>query len=119
MFFYLQQGLQVAQRLSSFNVAKIIYNDVEKKKEAENYNCEYVSWDDLLGQSDFLICTCVASPETIGIFNKQAFSKMKKDSIFVNVSRGVIVNQDDLYDALSNQVIGAAGNRELDEKSFC
>lgn len=101
-------GLAIAQRLSSFEVKKIIYNDVEKKKEGDEYKLEFVSFEELLKQSDFLICSCVASPDTVGVFDKQAFHKMKKEAIFVNVSRGVCVNQDDLYEVLNNNVISAA-----------
>ena len=102
--------MATAQRLNAFDVEKIIYNDVEKKKEGDEHKFHFVSFDELLKQSDFLICSCIASPDTVRVFNKQAFQKMKNDAIFVNVSRGVCVNQDDLYEALSNKVIGAAGS---------
>jgi lactate dehydrogenase-like 2-hydroxyacid dehydrogenase len=45
-----------------------------------------------------------------GYFNMKVFQKMKKNAIFINVSRGPVVNQADLALALKNNVIAAAGN---------
>jgi glyoxylate/hydroxypyruvate reductase len=47
--------------------------------------------------------------ECKGIFNKGAFAKMKSNAIFINTSRGVLVNQKDLYTALTTGQIMAAG----------
>jgi glyoxylate/hydroxypyruvate reductase len=49
------------------------------------------------------------TPETKGTFDARAFRKMKKSAIFVNVSRGGLVVQDDLVDALKSGDIAAAG----------
>ena len=59
---------------------------------------EYVSLDDLLGQSDFVSVHCPFTPETQNLFNKDTFAKMKKSAIFINTSRGKVVDQDALYD---------------------
>lgn len=101
-------GLAIAKRLEAFGVNKILYNNRNRNQEADSLNYEYTSFDGLLSQSDFVICCCAATQQTTGIFNRNAFSKMKKDSIFVNISRGIVVNQDDLYEALSSGTIGAA-----------
>jgi glyoxylate/hydroxypyruvate reductase len=45
----------------------------------------------------------------MGIFNAEAFRKMKKSAIFVNTSRGGLVNQNDLFDALQSGEIAGAG----------
>ena len=88
----------------------ILYNNRNRNPEADKLNCEYVSFDELLKRSDFLICSCAATPQTVKIFNKSTFGKMKSSAIFVNVSRGSVVDQEDLYDVLSKNVIHAAGN---------
>jgi glyoxylate/hydroxypyruvate reductase len=90
-------------------VEKIVYHNRNTNIEADKLGCEYTSFDDLLKQSDFIICSCSATKQTEKIFNKEAFSKMKSTSIFINISRGIVVDQDDLYDALANNVILAAG----------
>ena len=101
--------MSVAKRLKSFEPHRIIYNNRRVSAEAEKQGFEYVSFEELLKKSDFLICTCALNKETELIFNKQAFGRMKSNAIFINVSRGMIVNQEDLYEALREKVIAAAG----------
>jgi len=69
----------------------------------------YTSMDDLLTKSDFVIACCALNESTKGMFNKDAFSKMKKSAIFINTSRGGVVNQEDLVEALKMKQIKAAG----------
>lgn len=54
----------------------------------EELGAEFVSFDDLLRQSDFILVTCAMNKETQGIFNEAAFAKMKNTAIIVNTSRG-------------------------------
>jgi lactate dehydrogenase-like 2-hydroxyacid dehydrogenase len=86
-----------------------MYHNRKPNEEANENNFEYVSLDKLLSESDFVICTCAATKETEKIFNKNLFEKMKPTSVFINVSRGSVVNQEDLYYCLKNKVIAAAG----------
>lgn len=69
----------------------------------------FVSFDELLACSDFVIVACPLNSTTEGMFNRNAFAKMKRTSVFVNVARGKIVVQDDLVHALQNGVIFSAG----------
>lgn len=75
----------------------------------QQLNTTFVSFDELLDRSDFVIVSCPLNDETRNLFDKKAFSKMKKSSVFVNVARGGIVVQNDLVDALQNGTIFAAG----------
>lgn len=102
-------GCQVARCLKGFNVAKILYTSRKMKPEAAEFNGEKVEFDKLLQESDFVIVTTALTPETREMFNKQAFEKMKKSAIFVNGSRGEVVDQPALIDALKNGTIRAAG----------
>ena len=106
---YLTKGIHLVKRLSGCEVNKVIYNNRKPNPEADQLGCEFVSFDGLLSNSDFLICTCSVSQEAIGIFNMQAFKRMKPTAIFINVSRGIVVNQEDLYEALFNKIIRGAG----------
>nr|XP_041567239.1 glyoxylate reductase/hydroxypyruvate reductase isoform X2 [Taeniopygia guttata] len=63
----------------------------------------------LAEESDFVVVTCALTPATQGLCNKDFFSRMKKTSVFVNTSRGAVVNQEDLYEALAQGRIAAAG----------
>lgn len=102
-------GMNVAKRLAAFETKRIIYKSRTENLEAKKLGFEYVELDDLLRQSDFVICTAALNPQTEGVFNKKAFELMKSNAIFINVSRGQCVNQDDLYDALKSGEIAAAG----------
>lgn len=53
-------------------------------------NATFVSFDDLLSQSDFVFIACPLNAETRNTFNKAVFEKMKKSSVLINVSRGGI-----------------------------
>ncbi|XP_072373095.1 glyoxylate reductase/hydroxypyruvate reductase-like isoform X5 [Scyliorhinus torazame] len=68
-----------------------------------------VPLDKLAEQSDFVTVHCALTPETNGLCNKDLFSKMKKTAVFINTSRGAVVNQNDLYQALTTGQIGSAG----------
>ncbi|XP_033742760.1 glyoxylate reductase/hydroxypyruvate reductase-like isoform X2 [Pecten maximus] len=102
-------GMAVATRLKSFNVAKFLYSGNSQKSYAEEVNAEFVSFDELLECSDFIIACCSINAYNRGLFDKAAFKKMKKSAIFINVSRGVLVNHDDLIEALSSGEIYGAG----------
>eukprot|EP00063_Salmo_salar_P064827 XP_014039662.1 PREDICTED: glyoxylate reductase/hydroxypyruvate reductase-like isoform X1 [Salmo salar] len=103
-------GVAIAERLKPFKVKKFIYTDVAPRPElASLIDAEYVSMDELASQSDFLTVCCALTPETKDICNKDLFSKMKNTSIFINTSRGGVVHQEDLYEALSSGQIAGAG----------
>ncbi|XP_019732026.1 glyoxylate reductase/hydroxypyruvate reductase [Hippocampus comes] len=103
-------GVAIAERLAPFKVKKFIYTDMCPRPDlASDINAEYVSFDELAKQSDFLLACCALTPETHEICNKNLFSKMKKNSIFINTSRGGVVNQNDLYEALATNQIAGAG----------
>ncbi|KAE8632291.1 hypothetical protein XENTR_v10001505 [Xenopus tropicalis] len=103
-------GLAIARRLKPFGVKKFLYTGRQPKPECdEELNAEFVSCEKLAEESDFVIVSCSLTPKTVGFCNKDFFKKMKKTSIFINTSRGSVVNQEDLYEALASGQIAAAG----------
>ncbi|XP_060702523.1 glyoxylate reductase/hydroxypyruvate reductase-like [Hemiscyllium ocellatum] len=103
-------GLAIAQRLKPFGVKKFVYTGRQPRPEAAaQIQGEYVPLNKLAEESDFVVISCSFSPETKDMCNADLFSKMKKTAIFINTSRGAVVNQDDLYQALSAGQIAAAG----------
>ncbi|XP_018372363.1 PREDICTED: glyoxylate reductase/hydroxypyruvate reductase [Trachymyrmex cornetzi] len=102
-------GFRVAEILKSFNVAKILYFNRTVKEEASKFDGEKVDFPTLLQNSDFVIVTVALTPQTRYMFNSWAFNQMKKTAIFVNGSRGDVVDQQALIDALQNKTIAAAG----------
>ena len=64
---------------------------------------------DLLEASDFVVICAPLTPQTEGMFDREAFRKMKSDAILINVSRGKIIELEALIEALEQGQIGGAG----------
>ena len=103
-------GMAMARRCKGAYNMNIIYCNRKPNLEAEElYGAKRVSFDELLQQSDVISVHSVMSKETKEIFNKDAFSKMKPASIFINTARGGIHNEQDLIEALKKSTIRGAG----------
>ena len=103
-------GNEVSKRCHYGWNMKILYNDEYNNKEADTkLNATKVSFDELLANSDFISVHLPLTSKTLGMFNKEAFGKMKNSAIFINTSRGDIQNQKDLYEALKSKTIWGAG----------
>lgn len=102
-------GQRVAECLKSFNVARILYTSRTAKPEASKFRGERMEFDELLRDSDFVVVTTALTPETKYMFNAKAFGQMKKTAVFVNGSRGDVVDQAALISALKSKTIAAAG----------
>lgn len=103
-------GQEIAKRIKPFKPRKILYfNRSGKPKEATEIGAERVSFNELLKQSDFISVSCALTPETKEIFNEAAFQKMKSTAVFVNTSRGGVVDQNALVKALQDGIIWGAG----------
>lgn len=101
-------GLALARRLQGFNT-RLLYHDTSRNPAADELGAQYVDLDTLLAESDFVTLHTPLTPETRGMMNAGLFRKMKPTATLINTSRGEVVNQDDLLDALRNGVIGYAG----------
>jgi len=103
-------GMAMAKRCQGAYDMEIIYYNRKRNEFAEQlFGARWVSFDELLQQSDVLSVHASLSAETKGIFNQTAFAKMKKTAIFINTSRGSVHNEYDLIDALRNKIIWGAG----------
>ncbi|MEO8721503.1 MAG: D-glycerate dehydrogenase [Ginsengibacter sp.] len=103
-------GFEMAKRcIGAYNM-KVIYHNRNKNYQAENeLHAAYVSFDDLLKNSDVISVHANLSNETTNKFNKSAFEKMKRTSIFINTARGGIHNEEYLINALESKTIWGAG----------
>lgn len=68
----------------------------------------YVELDELLAKSDFIFLHCPLFPSTQGIINKDNIAKMKDGVIIINNSRGPLVVEQDLFDALESGKVACA-----------
>ena len=102
-------GQAIVKRLKGFDVDRFVYTGHSRKKAGDELGAHFVSLDELLEQSDFVIVAVPLSNETTGLFNDDTFGKMKKTAVFVNIGRGKVVNTDALVKALRNKTIFAAG----------
>ena len=88
---------------------KVLAYDAFKRPELESDTCKYVDLDTLLAQSDVISLHCPLFPDTEGIINKDTIAKMKDGVMIINDSRGPLIVEQDLRDALdSGKVAGAA-----------
>ena len=103
-------GMKMAKRCKGAYNMDIIYHSRKKNYSAKKeFNAKLVSFDDLLEQSDIISVHCSLNEKTQGIFNKYAFTGMKKTAIFINTSRGLVHNEADLIEALNSGRIWGAG----------
>uniref|UniRef100_A0A8C0IT11 Glyoxylate reductase/hydroxypyruvate reductase n=1 Tax=Chelonoidis abingdonii TaxID=106734 RepID=A0A8C0IT11_CHEAB len=103
-------GAAVTARLKPFGVKRFLYADIGPRPDmATKIPAEFVPLEELARHSDFIVVCCALTPETQGICDNGLFSLMKDTAIFINTSRGGVVNQEDLYQALVNGQIAAAG----------
>ena len=105
-----QIGTAVAQRARGFGM-RILYNDGTRRPEAEadaDLGLTYVELDELLAEADFVTVHVPLTPETHHLMGKREFRLMKRTAVFVNTSRGAVVDERALRDALSAARIAAA-----------
>ncbi len=99
-------GRRVADIANAFG-AKVIYYSASNSPQQEGYT--KVDFDTLLSTSDIITIHAPLNNYTEGLINKTAFSKMKPSTILINVGRGPIIVEEDLKEALNNNIIAAAG----------
>ncbi len=106
-------GSRVAGIAKAFG-CRVIFYSASGKSTCTTY--EQVDKDTLLAQSDFLSLHCPLSERTRNLIDKDALRKMKRTAILLNVARGAVINNADLYWALQNEEIAAAGLDVLEKE---
>lgn len=100
---------QATGRIAQALGMRVLAFDAHKNPELESASCKYVELDELLANSDVIALHCPLFPATEGIINKDNIAKMKDGVIILNNSRGPLVVEQDLADALNHGKIAAAG----------
>ena len=103
-------GKAMAQRAMGFQM-KIIYTDPKElpEEEKQKYNASCVPLDELLRTADIVTLHTTLNPQTHHLISRGQLRLMKQDAILVNVSRGPVVNEMALAEALEEGQIWAAG----------
>ena len=101
-------GSAVAQIANAFGMKVIAYSP-----NTRTYNgfgqVEFVSLDEVTASADIISLHCPLTASTEGLVNMDFLKKMKKTAILINTSRGPVINEADLKEALDNGIIAAAG----------
>jgi len=98
-------GKRVAKIAQAFG-ARVVYYSTSGKNADSDY--ARVEFDSLLKQCDIISIHAPLNEKTEGLMNYEAFTKMKKDSVLINVARGPIVVDEDLARAIDEEIIGGA-----------
>lgn len=106
-------GSRVAKIASALG-CKVICHSVSGRSRQTEY--EQVDKDTLLASSDVISLHCPLSDLSRNFMDAEAFRKMKNSAILINVARGPVVNTQDLYQALMEGQIGAAGLDVLEKE---
>lgn len=106
-------GKRVAKIAAAFG-CKVIFHSLTGKSSCTEY--EQVDKESLLNRSDFLSLHCPLSNLSKDFIDAAALKKMKKSAVLVNVARGPVVNNSDLYQALVDREIMAAGLDVLEKE---
>lgn len=102
-------GGEVAKRLKHFNMTLIGYDPYLPPEVAENIGVKLVDTvDEVITAADIMTIHTPLLPDTRNMISMPQFKKMKPSAILVNVARGGIVNEEDLYTALKEKVIAGA-----------
>ncbi|HVN22510.1 MAG TPA: phosphoglycerate dehydrogenase [Syntrophorhabdales bacterium] len=102
-------GMIVAEKAVALGMRVIAYDLFVTKEVAEAKGIELVGLDTLLAESDFITVHLPMVRETKNLIEKNALAKTKKGVVILNVARGGIVNEMDLYDALMSGHVSGAG----------
>ena len=101
-------GYQIARRCAAFDMKILYHKRTELKDNPSNLELTYVSLDELLEQSDYVVTICPLTEETTGLISTEEFAKMKNSAVLVNVARGPVVDTAALTTALQEGQIYAA-----------
>ena len=107
-------GKGVAKATSMLGMETLICESFNPDKPDDSL--DRVGFDELLRESDVVSLHCPLTEETDGIFNDDAFEKMKSSAILINTARGGLVNDQALIKAIENKSIAGAAIDVLDQE---
>lgn len=107
IFGYGAIGRQVANIANAFGM-NILVCTRTPRPELDTIPVTYVDLDTLLENSDFVTLHCPLNEQTKGLFDENAFKRMKKGAYFINTARGAVIDEQALVDALNTDHLAGA-----------
>lgn len=107
---------KVARLLSGFGVEIYAYDKYPQKDIAKQLGVSLLSFDEIIEKCDAISIHLPSCAETKYLFNREIFKKMKRSAVLINTARGLIVSENDLVEALHNQIIAGAGIDVFEEE---
>lgn len=101
-------GRQVARRMVGFDAKVIGFDPYWPEEFAKKWGIERKTLDEILAESDYVCVHCPLTKDTANFINKSNLKLMKPDAYLVNMARGGIVKDEDLYEVLVNKKIAGA-----------
>ena len=114
-------GRKVAQVANAFGMNVLAYSrsalkQTDRTTKELKESIQFVDIDTLLENSDIVTVHCPLNKDSEEMCDMAFFKKMKKDSLFINTSRGGVVNEGDLLEALNNNIIRWAALDVIDKE---
>jgi D-3-phosphoglycerate dehydrogenase len=104
-----QIGRLTAKYAAAFDMRVLACDPYLTEQQVAERGAQKVDFATLLAESDFITVHCPRNSETVGMFNAEAFGRMKPNAFFVNTARGKIHEEGALLDALNARRIAGAG----------
>ena len=97
-------GKAFSKRAKSLSM-EVVYTGPNKKRSKFRF---YKNLNEMVKNVDYLVLTCIGGKSTKNLINRKILKNMKRTSMIINVSRGSVINQDDLIYSLQNKKIAGA-----------
>lgn len=102
-------GALISERMKAFGTKVVAYDPYVTSARAQQLGVQLVTLDELIETSDFITIHMPKTPETTGMISSTQLAAMKPTAYVINVARGGLIDEDALYEALTNNVIAGAG----------
>ena len=110
-------GKAVCKRTNGCDMKPIVYDPFVSDETLAEYEAEKVGFDELLTRADFITCHLPLNDKTFHTLGKAEFARMKNTAILINTSRGGIINEAELIDALEAGEIAGVGLDVFEDES--
>ena len=110
-------GKALCKMTNGISMKPIVYDPFVSGEAVAQYGAEKMELDELLAKADFVSLHLPLNEKTRHLFGKNLFTKMKKTAILINTSRGSIINEKELIEALEEKLISGVGLDVFEEET--